>query len=106
MFASPAPVTLHRAIVSSATFVSTKYKWFASSNARSPSSPNWCCSIEMLLRPGGSTKLCPPSTDVHTHDMLRVNVGEFASGASASCQFSLCAVTKMFPYPSTTVAGS
>src|SRR5436190_491124 len=103
MFASPAPVMLQRAIVSSATFVSTKYRWFASSNARSPSSPNWCCSIEMLLRPGGSTKLCPPSTDVQTHDMLRVEVGEFASGASASCQFSLCAVTKMFPHLSTGV---
>jgi hypothetical protein len=44
-----------------------------------------------------STNVLPPSTDAHVHDMLRVNVGEFRSGASASCQFSLCAVAKMFP---------
>src|SRR5919198_5393532 len=53
-----------------------------------------------------STNVLPPSTDVHAHDMLRVYVGEFVSGARTSCQFSLCAVAKMLPYRSTTRLGS
>ena len=44
-----------------------------------------------------SVNVAPPSTETQSHDMLRVNVGEFGSGASSSCQFSLWAVAKMFP---------
>src|SRR5439155_6998705 len=100
------PDTVHRVNVMSVTLVSTKYRWFASSKAMSPSSPNSCCSNEAGVSPGMSTKFLPPSTETQSHDMLRVNVGEFGSGPTTSCQFSLWAVEKMSPYRSTTTPGS
>src|SRR5437660_12731783 len=63
----------------------------------SPSSPKSCCSSDSIERPGRSANVLPPSLEAQAHDMLRVNVGEFGSGESASCQFSLCAVAKMSP---------
>ncbi len=97
ILSSPFPVTVQLVNVMSVTFVSTKYRWFASSTAMSPSSPNSCCSTDAGVRPGMSTNVLPPSTDTQSHDMLRVNVGEFGSGPTTSCQFSLWAVAKMFP---------
>ena len=96
---------VHRVNVTSVTFVSTKYRWLASSRAMSPSSPKSCCS-RSPGKPGMFLNVRPSSVDHQVYDIDRVPVGAFASGPSASCQFSLWAVTKMLPKSSTYTAGS
>src|SRR5437868_12476324 len=53
-----------------------------------------------------SGQVWPLSVEFHVHDMLRVKVGELRSGASTSCQFSLCAVANRLPSWSATKLGS
>src|SRR5262249_23472891 len=53
-----------------------------------------------------SGQLWPPFGEIHAHDMLRVYVGEFRSGARTNCQFSLCAVANRLPKRSATKLGS
>src|SRR3954454_19520174 len=72
----------------------------------SPSSPNSCCSMLRGVSPWMSPKLWPRFVESQAHDMLRVYVGEFRSGASTSCQFSLCAVANTLLKRSTTKLGS
>ena len=72
----------------------------------SPSSPTRWFSTLAAVRPGVLPHVLPLSVDSQAHDMLRVWVGEFGSGAIASVTFSLCALANALPDLSTIRVGS